>query len=189
MLRPDSLLKHAGPALDIEVSEESVQDAERVSSDESQGWKWNTANYPGVGYSGGSTTTIVSNYPPLGFTLSDQLPTVSTTYAVPNTPTASVFQYTGGAAPTTISSPLPIQYAREQEREFAQKAQTIASEESAGALSIEGYDSSAEAVILDSHNWPLSDRTVKRIGEAALNAHVKYRIQAYRQLRVALCRT
>jgi hypothetical protein len=166
MLRPESLLKHAGHILGISVSKESVQDAARVSSKESIGWSTGTGSNQVTQAYSYPTATVWANY-------NDPM----AAYSFPLTfGVAAPWTY-GNATTSTISPLLPIERAPSNEQEFARKAQRIASDESIAALSVEGYDASADAVILDSHNWPLSDRTIKRIAEAAQSLRVKYRLQ------------
>lgn len=75
-----------------------------------------------------------------------------------------------------VSNLAPLEYAPSAYQRFAARACNIASLESA-TLSIRGYDSSANVLVLDTGNWPLSMATMRKIAEAALSFGVNYRFQ------------
>jgi hypothetical protein len=76
------------------------------------------------------------------------------------------------------SALIPLERAPIDQRIFARQAQFIASAESAEAITVEGYDSVSDSLILNSGNWPLSVETMKKISVAALYNRVKYRLQS-----------
>jgi len=74
---------------------------------------------------------------------------------------------------------VPIDSAPQEYQNFTRHARTIAAREGA-SLIVEGYDSAAGKLIINSGNWPMSERTIKEISTAGQKFGVDYELRGSR---------
>lgn len=109
---------------------------------------------------------------------------VATTGASYVNPITSGISFYGNAgsiwgAPNTTYNPnfIPIDSAPKKYQDFVKQAKAFAAREGA-TLMIEGYDSASFKVIMNTGNWPISDKAVKEIASAGQKLKVDYELRA-----------
>jgi hypothetical protein len=165
MLRPESLLKHAGDIFGITISEESIEDVQRVSGNVSTA---NMYNFEGLTSIGTSGLTVALGTPTTTYgIIGDQGVTYypSVTYGSSYEPGIDWWSNLTGPS----AEPIPSRF-----DDFISAARSIAGRESANLSA--RYDKAHDTLILDTGNWPVSFSAARQIAAKASTLGVTFQL-------------